>query len=125
MHAQIRARGADADAVGERLGLKVFLHELANLIELTDRYNQIEIETDQRLHVGVDSLTAYHAEAHLVVPEQSEDFLQEIGFVHSNGLPERECFHGAGALRLALLERRYLHQAIKHNRTPQAPIAVN
>src|ERR1700685_2862240 len=83
----------------------MLLHELANLVDLIDRNRKIQIETDQRLDVGVDRLPADHAEAHSVVLEQREDLLQEIGFVQSDGLPEGECFHGAGVLRLVLPRR--------------------
>ena len=64
-----------------------------DLIKLTGDSNcKIEIEADQRLHVGVDSLTADYAEAHSVLLEQREDFLQKIGFVQSDGLPEESAF---------------------------------
>jgi len=67
-------------------------HELVDLVDLINRYDKIEIETDQRLHVGVDSLTANHAEAHFVLLEQSEDFLQEIGFVQSDAFQKESAF---------------------------------
>ena len=55
----------------------MFLHQLANLVDLIDRNRKIQIETDQRLHVGVNGLTTDHAEMHPIVLEQRENFLQE------------------------------------------------
>ena len=79
----------------------MFPHELANLIDLIHRDRKIQVETDERLDIGIYSLAADHAEAHSVLLEQGEYFLQEIGLVQSDGLPEGECFHGASVLRLA------------------------
>ena len=69
----------------KRLHLKVVAHQLVDLIDLTDRDDEIQIEADKRLYVGIDGLTADHTEAYSVVLEQRENFIQEIGFILSNG----------------------------------------
>src|ERR1700733_3124587 len=73
-------------------------HELVDLVDLINGYNNIQVEINQRFYVGVARLPADHAEAHSVLLEQGEYFLQEIGLVQSDGLPEGECFHAAEVL---------------------------
>jgi hypothetical protein len=67
-------------------------HEPADLIDLSHRYDQVEIETDQRLYISVDSLAANHAKADSIVLEQGEDFVQKIGFVQSDAFQNESAF---------------------------------
>ena len=53
----------------EFFGVKAILDEGADLIDLIDGHGQVEIQTDHRLDVGVNALTADHAEMNPAIPE--------------------------------------------------------
>jgi hypothetical protein len=97
-------------------------HDLVDSTDLIDCDDKIQVEANQRFYVGVDRLSADYAETHLVVLEQGKDFLQEIGFVQSDGLPEGKCFHGAGALRAA---QRYQFTGLPNRPPPPAQPTQN
>ena len=60
---------------------------------LFDRDHEIEIEAHHGIDVRIDGLADDDAEPHLTLGQQGQQPIEEVGFVHGHGLPERECTH--------------------------------
>src|SRR5579864_2043605 len=72
LNTEVGSERRDAQAVLKFFCVKASLHQLSGLIDLVDSHGQVEIETDQRLDIGVDALAADHAEMNPAIPEQGQ-----------------------------------------------------
>ena len=90
---QLRARYGNVQPMREAIQDIPLRERFLDLGQLPRGQNEIEIQTHQRLDVGVDCLTAHDAIGDALLLEQGHERLQEVGFVQRDRLPELSRSH--------------------------------
>ncbi len=66
------------------------------------RYCQVQIQTNQGIGIGVNTLSADHTVTDLMLFEHAKQLLQEVCPVHNHRFPERKRLHAATSLHTTL-----------------------
>ena len=94
LHPKIRPRDRDVQAMsGNSLDLKAVAEQTLDFFYLVGRNDKIEVQTNQRVGICVDALSADYTKSDLAIAEQVDQLVEEIDGIFNSRLPNLDRPH--------------------------------